>query len=212
MTNIAVLGSGRVGGTLAAKFAETGHQITIGSRNVTEVSARWAGPAVKVASPADAARAASVVVNATPGDTSLERLTALRDELSGKILIDVSNATEHGPDGMPGGLCYPNSSVAEHLQAVLPETRVVKTLNTMVFPVMVDPHRLKSSPNVFLSGDDDAAKKVVTELLGDLGWPAEWIEDLGGITTARGPEAIMLLVPAIMRKHGMVPFAFRVVL
>ncbi|RBQ15998.1 NADP oxidoreductase [Spongiactinospora rosea] len=212
MTYIAVLGSGRVGATLAAKFAEAGHKVAIGSRNVTEVSAAWQGRPVTVTTPADAARAASVVVNATPGDSSMDRLVALRDELAGKILIDVANATERGPGGMPGPLMYPNSSLAEHLQAALPDTKVVKTLSTMLSPVMADPHRLKEVPRAFLSGDDDAAKAEVARLLGDLGWPAEWVEDLGDVTTARGPEAGMLLATAIMRRRGMVPFALTIAL
>jgi 8-hydroxy-5-deazaflavin:NADPH oxidoreductase len=45
-------------------------------------------------------------------------------------------------------------------------------------------------------------------LLGDLGWPNDWIEDLGDITSARGVEAVMLLVPHIIRSRGFSPFAF----
>jgi 8-hydroxy-5-deazaflavin:NADPH oxidoreductase len=84
---------------------------------------------------------------------------------------------------------------------------VVKTLNTMLFSVMTDPHVTKTPPVAFLSGDDDDAKALSAALLGDLGWPRDWIEDLGDITTARGPEAFMLLVPSIARNRGMVPFA-----
>jgi 8-hydroxy-5-deazaflavin:NADPH oxidoreductase len=207
LSNIAVLGSGRVGSVLASKLAEAGHDVTIGSRNVDEVSGKWADSVVAVAEPAEAVGAATVIVNATPGDSAVARLSALSEQLAGKILIDVANATERGPDGMPAGLSYPNSSLAEHLQEALPDTRVVKTLNTMLFPVMVDPRSLKTPPTAFLSGDDEEAKGIVRQLLGDLGWPEEWIEDLGGIASARGPEAAMMLVPSIMRSRGMVPFA-----
>jgi len=110
----------------------------------------------------------------------------------------------------PGGLCYPNSSLAEHLQAALPRTRVVKTLNTMLFTVMVNPQHLSTPPTAFLSGDAEDAKAAVASLLGDLGWPAEWITDLGDITTARGPEALMLLVPSLARRYGFAPFALAV--
>jgi 8-hydroxy-5-deazaflavin:NADPH oxidoreductase len=96
------------------------------------------------------ARDASIIINATPGETSLERLSALKSELDGKILIDVSNATERGENGMPGNLKYPNSSLAEHLQAALPNTFVVKTLNTMLFTVMIDPQGLRVPPTAFV--------------------------------------------------------------
>jgi 8-hydroxy-5-deazaflavin:NADPH oxidoreductase len=111
---------------------------------------------------------------------------------------------------MPGNLCYPNSSLAEHLQQALPNTHVVKTLNTMLFTVIVDPHSLSTPPTAFLSGNDGDAKATVTKLLGDLGWPTDWSLDLGDITTARGTEAVILLVPHILRTRGFAPFALTI--
>ena len=207
MTSIAILGSGRVASALASGLATAGHALTIGSRDAAAASAKWTGPAVTFTDLAEAARAASVVINASPGDTSLERLAALRAELDGKVLIDVSNATRRGSDGFPGGLLYPDGSLAEHLQQALPGTRVVKTLNTMLFSVMADPRALKSPATAFLSGNDAAAKATVGKILHDLGWPPEWVEDLGDVGTARGPEAFVLLVPAIIRSRGFAPFA-----
>lgn len=210
MTDIGILGSGRVAKTLAAKLAAAGHAVTIGTRDPDKASAAWAGPAVTFADHRQTARQVFTIINATPGDTSLERLSALRDVLDGKILIDVSNATERSADGMPGGLSYPNSSLAEHLQQALPGSRIVKTLNTMLFMVMVDPHSLSIPPTVFLSGNDDKAKATVSKLLGDLGWPPAWIEDLGNIQTARATEAFVLLVPHMIRNRGFAPFALTV--
>ncbi|PYC68612.1 NADP oxidoreductase [Streptomyces tateyamensis] len=193
MTTIAVLGNGRVGGNLAAALARAGHEVTVADR----------APGAA----ADAARTARIVINATPGTGSLERLAALREELRGRILVDVSNATTDGPDGLPADLVYPGSSLAEQLQDALPETRVVKTLNTMLFPVMTAPATLTQSPTAFLSGDDPQAKQTVHELLTDLGWRREWITDLGGIRTARATEAAILFVPHVIRSTGFAPFA-----
>lgn len=204
---IGILGSGRVASVLARRLASVGHHITIGTRDTAQATARWSGPPVAFADLAETARAASVIINATPGDTSVERLGALREALTGRILIDVANATERGEDGMPAKLLYPNSSLAEALQQALPGTAVVKTLNTMLFMVMANPECLGISPTVFLSGNDESAKAVAQELLGDLGWAPDQIEDLGDIRTARGPEALVLLVPALIRKRGVAPFA-----
>ncbi|GAA1905944.1 NADPH-dependent F420 reductase [Streptantibioticus ferralitis] len=210
MTSIGILGSGRVATALAAKLASTGHEVTVGSRNPADTAVRWTGPTVRHRDHAQTARHASIVINATPGDTTLQRIATLRGELDGKILVDVSNATVRGADGLPGGLCYPNSSLAEHLQQALPATRVVKTLNTMLFTVMTDPHSLTTPPTAFLSGDDEDAKAAVGRLLVDLGWRPEWIEDLGDITTARATESLVLLVPHLFRRHGPKPFALTV--
>ncbi|MFK0214610.1 MULTISPECIES: NADPH-dependent F420 reductase [unclassified Streptomyces] len=193
MTTIAVLGNGRVGGNLATALTRAGHEVTVADSTP--------GAA------ADAARRARIVINATPGAGSLERLAALRDELRGTVLVDVSNATTDGPDGLPADLLYPGSSLAEQLQEALPEAHVVKTLNTMLFPVMTAPTLLGQTPTVFLSGEDAQAKSTVRALLGDLGWRDEWITDLGGIRTARATEAAILFVPHVIRSGGFAPFA-----
>jgi predicted dinucleotide-binding enzyme len=193
MTAIAVLGNGRVGGNLSQALTRAGHEVTVADR----------APGAA----ADAARKARVVINATPGAGSLDRLTALREELRGKILVDVSNATVDGPDGLPAELIYPGSSLAEQLQEALPDTRVVKTLNTMLFPVMTAPAALAQPPTAFLSGTDPEAKQVVRGLLADLGWQQEWMTDLGGIETARATEAAILFVPHVIRSSGFQPFA-----
>ncbi|WP_328323502.1 hypothetical protein OHA70_30925 [Kribbella sp. NBC_00382] len=156
---------------------------------------------------ASAIRTSDIVINATPGAGSLERLTALRGDLDGKLLIDVSNASTDGPDGLPADLLYPGSSLAEQLQEALPGTRVVKTLNTMLYPVMTAPTMLGVAPSVFLSGDDAVAKESVRELLTSLGWQDAWITDLGGIQTARATEAAILFVPHVIRATGFKPFA-----
>ncbi|EWM10079.1 NADPH-dependent F420 reductase [Kutzneria sp. 744] len=207
MTRIAVLGTGRVGSALGAKLGAKGHYVTFGSRAPETVRGRWVDPEVRFTTTVDAVRDAAVVVNTTPGTTTLELLTPLREELAGRVLVDVANATERAPDGTTR-LLYPESSLGEHLQQALPDTHVVKTLNTMLFLLMTNPADADTAnpPTAFLSGDDDTAKTVTRGLLHDLGWPDEWIEDLGGIASARGPESFMLYVPFLARKHGMAPF------
>ncbi|MFE1834452.1 NADPH-dependent F420 reductase [Streptomyces sviceus] len=196
MTRIAVLGNGRVGGSLALALTRAGHEVTVADRSPD--------------SAADAVRTAELVINATPGAGSLERLVALREELRDRILVDVSNATLDGPDGLPADLLYPGSSLAEQLQEALPDTRVVKTLNTMLYMVMTAPTTLAQTPTVFLSGNDADAKQVVRGLLTDLSWQQEWITDLGGIETARATEAAILFVPHVIRSSGFTPFAISV--
>lgn len=196
MTTIAILGNGRVGGSLAAALTRAGHEVTVADRSP--------------GSAADAVRTAQVVINATPGAGSLERLVALREQMQGKILIDVSNATVDGPDGLPTDLLYPGSSLAEQLQEALLDTRVVKTLNTMLYTVMTAPAALTQPPTAFLSGQDPQAKQIVRGLLADLGWHQEWITDLGGIQTARAAEAAILFVPHVIRSSGFAPFAISI--
>jgi 8-hydroxy-5-deazaflavin:NADPH oxidoreductase len=202
MTRITILGSGNVATVLAPALAKAGHPVTLGSRTPQ-------GP--NTTTLAEAAGNAEVVINATPGAVSVATLTPLAEELKGKILIDLANAVEQGPDGLATTLIYPKGSLAEELQQALPETKVVKTLNTLgPATLMTDPTTLRTPPTAFLSGNDEEAKQQTAALLADLGWPAHQIIDLGDLTTARVPEAFILLVRPLVKALGPVPFALSI--
>jgi hypothetical protein len=198
---IAIIGTGTVGQALADRWAAAGHELVFGSRRPEATTL-----AHRVAPLADAAASAEVIVNATPGAASLEVLNALPAEaIAGKVLIDVANALTPGLE-----LRYPNSSLGERLQAALPGARVVKTMNTAQISVIVDPSLVGPS-NLFVSGDDPAAKETVRGLVGDFGWPEDAIIDLGGITTARGTEHLFLLSVSLMQARSGKPMNLRVV-
>ncbi|WP_431287347.1 NADPH-dependent F420 reductase [Roseateles chitinivorans] len=209
---VSILGAGRVGAHLARAFAERGHAVTVGHRSPSSGAAAWQGPPVRHVSLAEAAAASPVVFHATPGHTALDLLTSLRVPLRDKVLVDVSNATVRQPDGAPGGLLYPEGSLAERIQAALPETRVVKTLNTMLFSVMSAPRSLGAPAQAFLSAEDAGAKTQVRALLASLGWPDEWVLDLGGLASARATEALILMAPYVVAAKGFKPFALTVAL
>jgi predicted dinucleotide-binding enzyme len=207
---VSILGAGRVGANLARAFAERGHVVTVGHRAVSTGAAAWQGPAVRHATLTEAAAASPVVFHATPGHTALELLASLRVPLRDKVLVDVSNATVRQANGAPGDLLYPDGSLGQRIQATLPETQVVKTLNTMFFTVMTAPRSLDTPAQAFLSADDVGAKAQVRALLASLGWPDEWILDLGGIASARATEALILMAPHIVAAKGFKPFALTV--
>jgi 8-hydroxy-5-deazaflavin:NADPH oxidoreductase len=196
--NIGVLGTGMVGRAIATKLASLGHEIRMGSRKAgNEDAVAWvkeAGNGASEGTFADAAQFGELVINCTAGVASVDALTAAgADNLAGKVLVDVANALDLSK-GRPPTLAFCNDdSLGERIQAAFPEARVVKTLNTMNCQVMVDPARVPGEHAVFLSGDDDSAKREVAALLGNFGWPEERIIDLGGISTARGPEMYLPL-------------------
>ena len=210
MEKIAILGSGRVGSALAKALTRAGHNITFGSRDPEAAKAKWQGPDLRFATIEQAVQSAPIVLNATHGADSLALLTPLASALAGKVLGDVANATTRNPDGSPGQLLYPQDSLAERLQQALPETFVVKTLNTLLSPVMENPTTLKGAATVFLSGDNGQAKQEVRALLQSTGWPEAAILDLGGIQSARGTEAVVAIVPFLVKSQGFKPFALSV--
>ncbi|MFE2638391.1 NADPH-dependent F420 reductase [Streptomyces scopuliridis] len=210
MTTITVLGSGNVARALAGKLHDAGHKVIVGSRDPQKTAADWAGSGIRVTGLQDAAGSAEVVINATPGSASLHVITGLAAQLTGKVLVDIANATEFDSAGVASVLLYPGSSLAEEIQHALPDVRVVKTLNTMHDSVMADPAKLTIAPSAFVSGNDAGAKKVVGGLLAELGWAQEWIIDLGDVKTARVPEAFVLMVSSLVRALGPVPFGMAI--
>ena len=195
---IGVLGTGMVGVAIAGKLVALGHEVMMGSREAGNEKARaWMGDAGTGASEGsftDAAAYGELVVNCTAGAHSLEALEqAGRTNLAGKVLIDVANPLDSS-SGMPPTLTVANTdSLGEQIQRALPDTKVVKALNTMNCEVMVDPAKVPGDHDVFLCGEDAEAKRQVTELLQSVGWPANHILDLGGISSARGTEMYVAL-------------------
>jgi hypothetical protein len=193
----AILGTGDVGRTIASKLVELGHEVMMGSRTADNPKATdWAataGDRGHHGTFADAAAFGDWVFNCTAGVVSLEALRAAgADNLAGKIVVDISNPLDFS-NGFPPTLSVVGTdSLGESIQREFPQAKVVKTLNTVANPVMVDPSRVPGPHELFVSGNDaDAKAKVVEFLTGELGWSK--VHDLGDITTARGTEAWLLL-------------------
>ena len=199
--NMGVLGTGVVGRTLAVKLAELGHAVVLGTRDVRATLAqtapdRMGNPplkgwldqhaAIRLGSFAEAAEHGEMLLNATNGMGSLAALEAAgAANLRGKVLVDISNPLDFS-QGMPPSLFVSNAnSLAEQIQRTFPGSRVVKTLNTVTAPLMVDPGQVNAGKHsIFLSGNDAAAKMQVRDLLRGFGWTE--IIDLGDLSTARG--------------------------
>ena len=195
---IGVLGTGMVGQAIGTKLVDLGHEVAMGSREAGHENAvawvKGAGEKATEGSFADAAGHGELVINCTSGVASLAALGAAGEEnLSGKTLVDVANPLD-ASQGVPPTLAFCNDdSLGERIQAAFPASNVVKTLNTMNCQVMVEPTRVPGEHAVFVSGEDEGAKREVNDLLESFGWPEERIIDLGGIRTARGTEMYLPL-------------------
>ncbi len=218
---IAVLGTGNVGRTLAARFADLGHTVTVATRDVAATSAgteeesygTWAAqhPDVRLATFADAAASAELVVNATNGGASLAVLDAAgADNLGDKVLLDVANPLDFSAGFPPTLLVKDTDSLGEQLQRAFPRLRVVKALNTVNASLMTHPDDLAGGDHtVFMCGNDEGAKATVGALLAELGHTD--VVDLGDITGARGTEMYLPLWVRLMSTLGTARFSIRLV-
>ena len=223
--NIAVLGTGMVGRAIAGRLHELGHTVVVGTRDPEATLARsepdgmgnppfstWLGalPDIGLATFADAAAHAELVVNATDGSATLEVLTlAGADNLAGKVLVDLSNPLDFAAGFPPSLFVKDTDSLGEQVQRSFPAARVVKTLNTLTASLMVRPDTLGKPSTVFVSGDDTDAKATVAELLRSFGH--QDVVDLGGIETARGVEMWLPLWLRVMGALGTPQFNLKVV-
>lgn len=200
---IGVLGTGVVGQTIGSKLVHLGHEVMMGSRDPANPNAvAWANKEnlhkeatqkrALFGTFANAAEFGEIIFNCTLGSASLIALNqAGAENLKGKILLDLSNPIDYSTD-LWSLTIYNDDSLGEQIQRAFPETRVVKTLNTMNCEVMVDPNKLAEKTDVFISGNDSDAKAVVRAFLRDwFGWRS--IIDLGDITTARSVEMFIPL-------------------
>ncbi|MFH7595114.1 NAD(P)-binding domain-containing protein [Streptomyces racemochromogenes] len=214
----AVLGTGVVGRTVAARLASLGHEVVIGTRDPRSTLDRaeyaaWqeAHPSIGLAAFPEAARHGETLVNATGGRVSVEALNeADAAHLDGKVLIDIANPLDFSHGFPPRLDPVDDDSLGELIQRTFPRLRVVKTLNTMNCQIMVDPARVPGDHTVFLSGDDADAKKAVHGLLSSFGWPDRSIIDLGGIETARGTEMLLPVWLRLMNALGHADFNFHI--
>ena len=211
--DIAVLGTGMVGQAIAGRVHQLGHTVVVGTRDPEATQARtdpdgmgnppfpiWLAdhPGITLATFADAAAGAELVVNATSGAVSLDVLAlAGGDNLAGKVLLDISNPLDSSAGFPPTLFVKDTDSLAEQIQRTFPETKVVKSLNTLTASLMVDPKSLGESSTVFVSGDDAQAKATVVSLLESFGH--DDVIDLGPLETARGAE---MLLPIWLRLMG----------
>jgi predicted dinucleotide-binding enzyme len=198
---IAIIGTGNVGGAIAHGLKGKGHQVTLGTRDpaATDVQALAKAAGAAVATPAQAAAGAELVILALPWGAAENAVKGLGD-LSGKIVIDCMN-----PLGMVNGALAltigHTTSGGESVQSWLPGAKVVKTLNQVGAEMMADNQALPHRPVMFMAGNDAAAKQSVAQILGDLGFEAL---DAGDIAKARllEPFAMVWINQALFRGKG----------
>jgi predicted dinucleotide-binding enzyme len=209
--NITVIGSGVVGRAVAAGFASHGHHVTLSSRSPEQLADWSSETGIAVLPPEESLAQAELVVNATPGAASIDALAgAGLIGAGGLVVLDLSNPLEFSA-GVPRLSTGVDESVAEAIQSAFPETRVVKTLNTLNNAIMTNPGLLAEPSLQFVCGNDAGAKGIVIELLTDVGWQADQILDLGDLTGARETERYLMLWLRIMGATGTGTFNIRLV-
>ena len=201
---VGVLGSGDVAKVLASGFLKHDHEVIMGTRDPAKLS-DWAtkNRTGCVGSFADAAKFADVVVLAVKGSAAADALRGAGTEnLSGKPVIDATNPIADAPpvNGVLKFFTNLDESLMERLQAEFEAARFVKAFSSVGNANMVDPRFEAGKPTMFICGNDDPAKKTVTEILDQFGWETV---DMGKATAARAIEPLCMLwcIPVFLRNQ-----------
>ena len=192
---IGILGTGDVGQSLGNGFIARGNDVMLGGREAKNAkSAAWAekaGAHAKTGTFEDTAKFGELLVLATLWSGTKSALDlAGSANFAGKVLIDATNPLVYSPTAPPSLALGHTDSGGEQVQRWLPEARVVKCFNTIGSPHMVSPSFPGGPPDMFLCGNDEAAKKTVSGICTAFG---HGVVDLGGIEGSRLLEPMCIV-------------------
>lgn len=192
---IGIIGSGDVARALGNGLVDAGHEVMLGTRDQSKRKlASWRKKSDKLrhlGSTTEAASFGDVAILAVAWHAAEDVLAQVRPQLSGKVVIDVTNPLVYNDDEPPTLSVGHTISAGEIVQQSLPDSHVVKTLNIINHAHMVQPKYTEGLPIMFVCGNNDSAKNLTHELLIDLGWKDS--VNIGGIEKSRLLEPLCLL-------------------
>jgi predicted dinucleotide-binding enzyme len=191
-----------MGVRLAAMFADAGHAVKLGSRDLARARRIASGlgrDTITAVGYEEAASAPVVLPAMFIRDGLLDQLEPLRAALAGKILIDITNPFN---DDYSDFILPWDTSGAEQIQARFPEARVVGAFKNVWWEVFDAPKFGDTLSDVFVVSNHAAAKKTFLELVRET--PFRYI-DAGGLKNARTIERMTLLSGELGQRYGFFP-------
>jgi predicted dinucleotide-binding enzyme len=176
---IAVIGAGRIGGTIGGAWESAGHDVVYGLRDHAKKSG--------ARTIADALKGAEVVLLAVPGNAVVQLVKDHAKDIDGRIVIDATNhfgaaKFQHWPE----------------VSAVAPHAHLYRAFNTYGFDVFAKPDLGGTTADLFYCGPE-AGKDTVEKLIGDVGMNPVWV---GGQDAVDVVDGVLRLWVALSQRHG----------
>ncbi len=203
---VGIIGSGAVGQTLGAAFLKEGNEVMLGTRNTSKdevVKWKKENPSGHIGKFDEAAKFGELLVLCTSGDAIESAVTiAGINNFKNKPVIDTTNpiAKEPPVNGVLKYFTKANESLMERTQRLIPDAKLVKAFNSVGNAVMYKPNFPAGRPTMFICGNDDQAKKMVTDILTVFGHETE---DMGKAEAAGTIESLCILwcIPGFLRNQ-----------
>lgn len=202
MKTVGILGTGRMGVRLAEAFAKAGHRVLLGSREARRAERIVDGLNLIGITPgayAQAVEADFVLPAMFLRDGMVTTLQPYRDRLAGKIFIDITNPFN---DDYSDFILPWDTSGAEELSRQFPEVRIVGAFKNVWWEVFDAPIFDGAVSDVFVVGDDQAAKQAFIEIVEPM--PFRFV-DAGRLANARIVERMTLLSGELGQRYGYFP-------
>ena len=200
--DVGILGTGRMGTRIAKMFAEAGKNVVLGSRDPQRAAAivgDLGNDRIVAGSYSDALAADAVLPAIFIRDGLFDVLDSRREQLAGKLLIDISNPFNEDYSDF---ITPWDSSGAEELAKRFPEARIVGAFKNVYSAVFDEPLFDGQPSDVLVLGDDDDAKQAFLKL--SEGTPFRYL-DAGGLISARTVERLSMMTGALGRQLGSYP-------
>lgn len=202
MTTVGILGTGRMGVRLAEAFARAGTQVILGSRDPRRAERIVEGlkvSGINSGSYEQAVRAEFILPAMFLRDGMVSTLQPYQRALAGKIFIDITNPfnNDYSDFILPW-----DTSGAEELQRQFPESRIVGAFKNVWWEVFDAPTFDGTVSDVFVVGDDQAAKQAFFDIAEPM--PFRFI-DAGRLANARVVERMTLLSGELGQRYGYFP-------
>lgn len=167
-TNIAIVGSGIIGRTLATRFAQAGHAVTFGARSPghADLAAFAAGIGAHLTDIGSAIDGADVVLLAINGAAMPEAVMAFAASLDGKVVIDATN-------NVGGPSLNSLAALADHA----PSARLFRAFNSLGWENFADARYGDDTGDMLYSGPAGQAQHTVEELIAATGLRPIWVGD-----------------------------------
>ena len=202
---IGIIGSGAVAKSLAQGFIKNNFEVMMGTRDTSKLKDfnEQNGNTIKIGSFEETAQYGEIIILAVKGTKakSAVELAEIKN-LNGKTVIDTTNPIADAPpiNGVIQLFTGPNDSLMEQLQKLSAEINFVKAFSCIGSAFMVNPDFEGIQPTMFICGNNENAKKEVTEILTKFNWETE---DMGKVESARAIEPLVILwcLPGFLRNQ-----------
>lgn len=197
---VTIIGTGNMARGIGTRLLAGGHEVVLLGHEAgkAEELAGELGGSVRAGAAGDPIES-EVVVLAVPYDAAGEVVRRYGDELSGKVVVDISNPVDW--QTFDGLVTPPESSAAEEIEKAAPEgARIVKAFNTTFAGTLVEGQVAGQPLDVFIAGDDAEAKETVARLVRDGGLVAI---DAGPLRRARQLEGLGFLGMTLQQPLGL---------